>query len=273
MNTKSLSRYRGCQFSSLMTKAIIAGTTLVAAMAVAGLTGATPARADVVTIANPVAIPSTVNLSAGTTDWADFGGPSNVGNGGITPTFNSAVNTAFSNVTQVNAAPTSPTGYAQGSPYPLFSWSNGTPTSTASDSDEYAIDTGGIVGDSLQFTYNVAGNSSELVNVYVSSYDEGSGNVLPVSLTAQLGSDTAVINSSNMPFVVDGFHQDGLYGISVQNTSSSSQMLTVTFAQTATGGSTGMYAASASPVPEPATLGLFGIGVLGLLLLKRRKAV
>ena len=266
--------YRGCQFSSLMAKAAIACTTLVAAMTVAGLIGATPARADVVTIANPIVIPSTVNLSAGTTDWADFGGPLYTTNG-ITPTFNSAVNTAFSNVTNVGGS--SPgtavtTGWAAQSPYPTFSWSGGTPTVSATGSDEYATDNNGNVASAgLQFTQNVAGNSSELVNVYVSSYDNGSGNVLPVSLTAQLGSDSPVTNSSNMPFVVDANHQDGVYGISIQNTLSSSQVLTVTFAQTGSSGSTGMYAVSASPVPEPATLGLFALGGLGLLLASRKR--
>ncbi|MGC9261151.1 MAG: PEP-CTERM sorting domain-containing protein [Phycisphaerae bacterium] len=275
MSTKSLSTCRGCQFSSLMAKAAIAGTTLAAAMAVAGLTGANRARADVVIIANPVVIPATVNLSAGTTDWADFGGPNFEPGGSITPTFNSAVNTAFSNVVNVggSSSPTVTTGYAATSPS-TFSWSDGTPTATAADSDEYATDNNGnVAGAGLQFTQNVAGNSSELVNVYVLAYDNGTGNVLPVSLTAQLGSDPAVSNSSNMPFVVDAYHQNGVYGISIQNTSSSSQILTVTYTQTTSPGSTGMYAVSAMPVPEPATLGLFGIGVLGLLLLKRRKAV
>ena len=253
------------------------GTTLFSAAVLAALgvaaAGAPAAHASVI-IANPVAFSTAspgVNLSAGASDWAEFGG------NGTQNGLQAPAGTNFTQATSTDGGTAFGT-WGTSAGYPIFTYTLGSSTVT---NDGYFVESPHNGQNNLTFDLNVAAGASETVDVYAGYYGfnnlyNASQNYVNYQLTATLGTDT-VANQTPLPMVVQsGSYYAGMYAITVDNTSANAETLAVnaqsnpseTFYNNFFGAS--VTPASSPSVPEGSTLGLVGIGGLGLLLLKRK---
>ena len=256
-------------------------TTLLSAavLAAGGLTlamSSSAVRASIVTVANPVAFSTTspgVNLSAGASDWAEFGG-NGTQNGIQAPT-----GTNFTQATSTDGAIAFGT-WGTSTGYPIFTYTLGSNTVT---NDGDFVESPHSGHNNLTFDLTVAAGASETVDVYAGYYgfdnNPYNANVNQVNhqLTATLGTGTPVVNQAPLPMaVLSSSFYAGMYAITVDNTSANAELLAVNAQSNPSeafyNNFFGASVTPASSVPEPASLALVGVGALGLLLLKKRKA-
>lgn len=224
-----------------------------------------PSRGDSVTISDPTTFTFPVTLSSGTSDWAYYGLPNDPSQGGsVSIGFEHPVSTHFSNI---SATQDGLNGFdTTSSNYPSFNWTGGSPDSTGS-SHVWVYDDH-QTNDGLTFTLLVSPGDS-IVNVYANSFAP-----IPIELDASLNSGvSAVPNTTALPGSADADHHYGVYAIDVTDTSAVPETLTVKFIQTSANGNAniGLYGASVTAVPEPATLSVLTLGSLAVLARRRRR--
>jgi hypothetical protein len=236
---------------------------------------ASESQADSISIANPTAFPSPVNLSAAGQDWAHWAQPNNPGGGEVSMVFDHAATTSFSNVSGVNGTLSGWSTPGVGDPE--MTWAGGVPDSTG-DSQSWVFNTNSVVNSGLQFTYNAAPGAT-VIDVYVNAYTGITNSPLPVEMQAALSSGVTATNTTNLPVFWAPTEQDGVYAISVVNSSTSTEGLTLTFSQTSAVNysNVGLFGASAAPavsaVPLPSAVYAGGtlFGCVGLLRFRRRR--
>lgn len=249
------------------------------AIAIGGIAlglGTSAVHADTVSIAGPTSFSTTppgVDLSTGASDWAEFGG-NGTQNGLQAPT-----GTNFTQATSTDGSTafgTSTTWASTG--YPIFQYTlNG--STVTNDGDFVQSPHSGQ--NNLTFDLNVAAGASETVDVYAGYHGfdnnpyNSSVNQTNYQLTATLGTGTPVGDQTPLPMaVVTGSYYAGKYAITVDNTSAAAELLAVNAQSnpntTYYNAFFGASVSSGTAVPEPATLGLIGIGALGLLRRKRK---
>jgi hypothetical protein len=224
-----------------------------------------PSRGDSVSISDPAAFAFPVTLSSGTSDWAYYGLPNDPTppGGPVSIGFEHPVSTHFSNISAVlgglNGFDTTSSGY------PSFNWTGGSPDSTGS-SHVWVYDDH-QTNDGLTFTLLVSPGDS-VVDVYANIFAP-----IPIEFDASLSSGASAIpNTAALPGSADADHHYGVYAIDVTNTSAVPETLTVKFIQTSSNGNAniGLYGASVTAVPEPATLSVLMFGSVAILARRRR---
>lgn len=247
-------------------KSLLAGAALLAA----GCIGA-QAQADSIVSATQTAIGTsapTIDLtSQGSVDWFDYDATSvsnvtyvvkNVGTG--TNAINGGKRPTIVNVLGPNV------GFGA-----TFNWTDAagaSPSGTSTGMMRANIDTAVGGGASFTFTVTPDGNLQTLT-VYAGNRGGGSSTVTD---TYQLANSTTPVELTNQTGGANGQWYD-----TVQFQAAASDPLTVTISEpqtTASGGNLDLAAATlsdASPTPEPASLGLMGIGGAALMLLARRR--
>lgn len=230
---------------------------------------------DSITISNPTAVASTVDLTAGTNDWAHYAiSNDTTSNGSVGMVFDHPSATHFSSLSGVDGMLN---GFDVMTEAPLLTWTGGTPDATGS-SHSWVFNTNNSASDAgLSFTYSMAPGQT-ILNLYVNAYTDAILTPLPVELQARLASGANAQNTANLPVFWDGStEQDGDYAIDVVNTTAAAETLTVTYAQTVSqngptnnGSNPGIFGVTATTVvPEPASLGLLLSGALGLTTRRR----
>jgi hypothetical protein len=242
------------------------------------LVPANTSRGDSVSIGNPTAITSPVDLTAGTNDWAHYAISSDTtSNGDVGMVFDHPASTNFSNVSGVNGGlgaydVTDPTA-------PLLTWTGGTPDATGSSHSWVFNSNNFAAGAGLSITYPVSPGQT-ILKLYVNAYTDAVLTPLPVELQASLSSGANAQNTSNLPaFWGNGTTQDGDYTIGVTNTSSAAETLTVTFSQrvsqngpSGNGSNPGIFGVTATTiVPEPVGFGLLTTTAMATLMRRRRR--
>jgi hypothetical protein len=214
-----------------------------------------------------------VNLSSGSTDWAHWANPGDPQNGVVAQTFDHPTITNFSAISGVDGPLT---GFDTNPGPPDFTWAGGTPDATGS-SHSWNYNPNSLVGAGETFTFQVVPGHS-LLNVYAEDYAGTALSPLPVQLQATLSSGPSATNTTSLPTFYDGsINQQGDYQVNVQNNTSSSETLTVTFTQTAVqngsgfASNVGLYGVTdTTVVPEPAT-SVALLGILGFFGMRRRR--
>ena len=243
---------------------------LGAAFAGIGYFGFSSARADSVSIANPVAMPSTVSLSTGTLDWAHYATTNPPSDGVVFSTFDHPLGTRFSSVTGING---SLEGYDATANAPVITWNGGTPDATGS-SRSWEFNTNNNAASGETFSYDLA-PGSKLIHLYVDGYNGTSATPLTVEVQAFLSSGANATNTSPLPaFWLPDSSEDGDFAITAINSTQSDETLTLNYFQPASqngsagnGSNVGIFGVTASAVPEPGSISF--LSVAGLSMLRR----
>lgn len=253
----------------VLSKSLLAAAALVAL----GCVGA-QAQADSINVTQtPASTTPNVNLTTqGSIDWFYFDGTTST-----TATVAGAGTLVQKDVTTHAITPPAvgAGGWNAGTAAQKFSWTDGTPIATGSDAVGFThtdpvSSTSTSSDTSFSFTVTADGNEQTLI-VAAGSY----GYKIPASVT-----DTYTLGSST-PMSVTNTSTGGTtwWYDTVNFQGTAGETLTVNLAASANPGSSSggkvLLAAAtlsdASPVPEPASLGLMGIGGAALLLVGRRK--
>ncbi len=221
--------------------------------------------------------PTPVDISSGTSAWAYYGYSSNPNGSG---TVAAALNTDSGNAASFSALSYTPnpsqTGFSSAGGYMELNF-----TGSSGASPNFVFDQAPNPGSStnnFSFTTKMIA-SSETLNVFLISFDSKSN----ISATLSSGGSytaNGVVLPYSPPSDATGDGSGHGYGILSLHITGATIGDTLTFTDTnnLTGVSSSSYAnvgiqAADVVVPEPATLGLMAVGGLGLLLLKRRRAV
>ena len=211
---------------------LVASTALLLTLA-----SATLAQGSLSALINPTA-GTTVNLTAeGVLDWSHWG-----------------INNLVQDHKAVSGAPVGlisdqtlvgVTGSgAYGDNRVAYTWTDGTPTATATDSTTGIYEAGG------SFTFTApAGTAARLLKVYVGGVTAGT------TFTAHLSdgsapdyTDSTLNSAADVTFAPDGNHFYGVYTI-LYKAASASQTLTITYTQTAGSGNITLQAATLQVAP------------------------
>ncbi|MDA8376980.1 MAG: PEP-CTERM sorting domain-containing protein [Planctomycetia bacterium] len=261
---------------SLVAAAAIAGAALAgmaglasASVIINGTTNAAPANSQ----SNPA------DISNGTAAWVYYGY-----NGQSTGMNTDSANAAnFSSIkcptNTLSPWTTGPAGYVT-----FTGASSGASENFVFVNGPFGSNAAGISGNSLSFTTDLLA-PSETLNVYLISYNSRTDITATLASSSGGGSLGSFTTDAVLPSPVnDDPDNNGTghgYGILTLNISGAStgDVLTVTDAtdistvtSPANNANVGFQAADVV-VPEPATIGLVAVGGIGLLLLRRRKAV
>jgi hypothetical protein len=264
MITKSFSKFHGSRLAAAL-----------AAVACIGLASTASATMITGSISSPPANSSTnpIDISAGTAAWAYYGyGATTTG------TFSPGNTANFSQLASIGQY--SPGHSASGGSVWLTF-----PSAPSGPSTEFVYTWGtGAAGNS--YTYSLTTTllaPSETLNLYLLSFDSASN--LSATLSSGSGSYTngGAVFPATPGSTGNGSGQGHGYAVLSLAITGASTGDVLTFTDTTniagvTGvsspnGNVGIQAADVVVVPEPFTLGLLGVGGLGLLLLKRRRMV
>lgn len=152
-----------------------------------------------------------------------------------------------------------------------------TPTNNGTGSANNTYARYGVAGDGLAFSYTLAGNTAAIIKVYAENYNALAKMTLVSAASGQLYADADPVGLP-APDAAPGAgagsgHGAGVYTFSVVNTSSNADTLTFTYLMTGINGASGvvgLQGATVSVVPEAATVGVLGLGVIGLFSRRRR---
>ena len=267
MNTKGLSMYRGCRISSGTAKAAIVGT----AFAMLGMT-ASAASASVIyqdsfsgssTTALNGAAPTVHNGTSTTwtadSQWMDNGSV-------VTPTVNSGNANAW-------LAFTPASGYIYTLSEGVEATSSGNPYAGMG----LAFSPSGFLGTSiasgaaLSISSGEPGSGGNEITTCAGP-GQANGNAYPYQGTGTVQGLQMVLNTGAAAWTVQ-FSDNGVALGPVFTYTTNPTIGAVGFGTMGTNAQVSNFSLTATPVPGPAPLALVAIGGLGLLLLKRRKAV
>ena len=202
----------------------------------------------------------------GTADYAFFG------NSPTTPDHKAGTtSTLFSGLTAINGNDNSTTSFGGGGDAQSHvTFTDGTPTTSIANSPLFAYANNPAVGAGESFTFTLDGASSDTLRVYAVTYDTRG------TLTLTSGGNTLYTDADRALPSPDGTngggHGYGLYTFNLSGPAGS--VVTVAYTVSTDAGqysNVGFQGATAaSATPEPASVGLLGLGALGLLARRRK---
>jgi len=203
----------------------------------------------------------------GTTDWLNYG------NYNATYNQKAVSGVAVGFISTATAYGSSNIGYQNYQDVPGAKWSDGTSSNPSSGGTGNSWQQNGA-GNGFTFTVNLAGNSTDTVNMYIGGYRTGS------DLLVSAGSTPIV---DNKDFNTGGSSGGGYFSTTYSNTSASSQTLTYSFfdqtdlgqySNVKLGSVTLASTPTPAAAPEPsqfAGMGFTALAAMGLILKARKR--
>jgi hypothetical protein len=232
-------------------------------MIVAGMCAGNSRAADITGTLTAPTVYSSVDINAGTTDWAYFG----LGGGPADIDRKAGGSASFSSISN---------GFSVGTDSRIFlSYSGGTPTASVTDERNFVFPTQSAIG-SLSF-YTTLFSPDETIQIYLAGYDSRG------DFTASLSSGaTFSLTDQVLPYSDDGdgTGQDHTYGLLTLTVTGAAVNDVLTFTSSnnyanvsdTAFGSIGIQAATAiTIVPEPRSMTLIAMGALAGFFCFRKK--